>query len=77
MIKKLCLLTCLFLLITTAAGAQDEGLIAHWKLDEDGQREVTITAAPAKTAIWCWSQSGERQKWAQAVAAFYKVIRRN
>jgi Tfp pilus assembly protein PilX len=53
------------------------GLIAHWKLDEDGQRQFTITAAPAKTAIWCWSQSGERQKWAQAAAAFYKVIRRN
>jgi len=53
------------------------GLIAHWKLDEDGQRRVTITAAPAKTAIWCWSESGQRQKWAQAVAAFYKVIRRN
>jgi cytoskeletal protein CcmA (bactofilin family) len=53
------------------------GLIAHWKLDEDGQREVVVTAAPAKTAIWCWSQSGDKQRWAQAAGAFYKVIRRN
>jgi hypothetical protein len=53
------------------------GLIARWKLDEDGQREIIVTAAPAKTAIWCWSVSGERQKWAQAAGAFYKVIRRN
>jgi hypothetical protein len=53
------------------------GLIVRWKLDEDGQRQVTVTAAPAKTAIWCWSASGEREKWAQAAGAFYKVIRRN
>lgn len=53
------------------------GLIAHWKLDEDGQRQVVVTAAPAKTAIWCWSASGTRQKWAQAAGAFYKAIRRN
>ncbi len=56
------------------------GLIAHWKLDEDGQRQVTVTAAPAKTAIWYWvEESGElkRKKWAQATGAFYKVIRRN
>jgi len=53
------------------------GLIAHWKLDEDGPHNVTITAAPAKTAVWCWSASGQRKKWAQAAGAFYKVIRRN
>jgi hypothetical protein len=53
------------------------GLIAHWKLDEDGQRRVTVTAAPCKTAIWCWSASGDRKKWAQAAGAFYKMIRRN
>ncbi len=51
-------------------------LIAHWELDEDGQREVVITAAPAKTAVWCWSASGDREKWAQAGSVFYKVIRR-
>jgi hypothetical protein len=56
------------------------GLIAHWKLDEDGQRHVEVTAAPAKTAIWCWSESSgelKREKWAQAAGAFYKDIRRN
>lgn len=58
-------------------GSTISGLIAHWKLDEDGQRQVIVTAAPGKTAIWCWSDSGERQRWAQANAAFYKIIRRN
>ncbi len=53
------------------------GLLAHWRLDEDGQRSIAITAAPAKTAIWCWSASGDREKWSQAAGAFYKVIRRN
>jgi hypothetical protein len=62
---------------TVKEGFTMSGLIAHWKLDEDGQRRVAVTAAPAKTAIWCWSQSGQRQKWAQAAGAFYKVIRRN
>lgn len=53
------------------------GRIAHWRFDEDGQREVVVTAAPAKTAIWYWATTGERKKWAQAAGAFYKSIRRN
>jgi cytoskeletal protein CcmA (bactofilin family) len=53
------------------------GLIAHWKLDEDGQRDIQITAAPAKTAVYLWSDASVRQRWNQAADAFYKDIRRN
>lgn len=52
------------------------GLISHWGLDEDGGRQIKITAAPAKTAIWYWSPTGQRTKWAQAADAFYKRIER-
>jgi hypothetical protein len=52
------------------------GLIAHYGLDEDGDRNVTITAAPAKTAIWYWTPEGIKEKWAQAQQSFYKKIER-
>jgi len=52
-----------------------DGLILHWKLDEKGCN-VTITAAPEKTAILHWSEQGVEQKWGQAAGAFFKSIRR-
>jgi hypothetical protein len=58
------------------SGLSTTGLLAHWQLDEDGQREVVITAAPAKTALWCFSTTGDRERWAQAGTAFYKMIKR-
>lgn len=58
-------------------GTPLNGLIAHWELDESGDREVVITAAPAKTAIWYWMNSGQRRKWSCAAGAFFKSIRRN
>lgn len=44
MIKKLCLLTCLCLLITGIVNAQDAGLVAHWKLD-DGSGDIAMDSA--------------------------------
>ncbi len=44
MTKKLCLLTCLFLLITSSANAQDAGLVAHWRLDE-GSGDIAADSA--------------------------------
>ena len=51
------------------------GLVGHWKLDESGS-SVTVTAAPAKTAIFVWSETGIKEKWGQAAGAFFKSIRR-
>jgi hypothetical protein len=51
------------------------GLVGHWKLDETGS-SVTVTAAPAKTAIFFWSVADIKEKWGQAVGAFFKSIER-
>jgi cytoskeletal protein CcmA (bactofilin family) len=51
------------------------GLIGHWKLDE-ADPVVTVTAAPTRTAIICWSQDGTRQRWGQAAGAFFRSIQR-
>jgi len=37
---------------------------------------VTITAAPSKTAVVVWSQTGQRQYWGQAAGAFFRSIQR-
>ncbi len=51
------------------------GLVGHWKLDEGGSN-ITVTAAPAKTAILTWSADGDVEKWSQAAGAFFKSIKR-
>ncbi|MHC4536562.1 MAG: LamG domain-containing protein [Planctomycetota bacterium] len=51
------------------------GLVGHWKLDESGS-SITVTAAPAKTAIVVWSAVGIEEKWGQAAGAFFKSIQR-
>jgi hypothetical protein len=51
------------------------GLVGHWKLDESGSN-ISITAAPSKTAIIVWSAAAVEQKWGQAAGAFFKSIQR-
>jgi len=51
------------------------GLLMHWKLDESGS-DITITAAPSKTAIEVWPQAGVAQRWEQANDAFFRSIER-
>jgi hypothetical protein len=51
------------------------GLIGHWKLDETGSN-VTVTAAPSKTAIVVWDAMSIEEKWGQATGAFFKSIQR-
>ncbi len=51
------------------------GLIGHWKLDDAGSN-VTVTAAPSKTAIVVWSAAAIEEKWKQATGAFFKSIQR-
>jgi hypothetical protein len=53
------------------------GLIGHWKMNEAGSNNITITAAPSKTAIIVWSTSGLAEKWGQADGAFFRSIVRN
>lgn len=50
-------------------------LIGHWKLDDSGSN-ITITAAPSKTAIEVWPQAGVAQRWEQAGGAFFRSIER-
>ena len=52
------------------------GLVAHWKLDEQGNSIVNITAAPSRTGIVVWSETGVAEKWIQAGGAFFKSIER-
>ena len=52
------------------------GLVAHWKLDEQGNDNISITAAPSKTAIIAWSEAGITEKWGQAAGAFFRSIER-
>jgi len=51
------------------------GLVGHWKLDEAGS-DITITAAPCKTAVMTWPSAGVAQKWQQTGGAFFKSIER-
>ncbi|MFA5553298.1 MAG: hypothetical protein WDA68_01905 [Phycisphaerae bacterium] len=45
---------------------------------QNGQGNITITAAPAKTAIYIYvMSSGEWKKWSQAPTAFFQDIRRD
>jgi hypothetical protein len=52
------------------------GLMGHWKLDEAGSGPISVTAAPAKTAVVLWSDDGTEKKWGQAAGAFFRSIRR-
>jgi len=51
------------------------GLVGHWKLDEDGSSNVSITAAPSRTAIVVWPTSVS-ESWGQAAGAFFRSITR-
>lgn len=53
------------------------GLVGCWKLDEQGNNNITITAAPCKTAIIVWSETTVPERWGQAAGAFFKSIRRD
>jgi len=55
---------------------EPSGLVGHWKLDGGGG-DITITAAPSKTAIVTWSERGVSEKWGQAAGAFFRSIKRN
>jgi len=52
------------------------GLVGHWKLDEQGTGDISITAAPSKAAIVVWSEAGVAEKWGQAAGAFFRSIER-
>jgi len=52
------------------------GLVGHWKLDEEGTSDISITAAPSKAAIVIWSEAGVAEKWGQAAGAFFRSIER-
>ncbi|NQT03780.1 MAG: hypothetical protein HQ580_17260, partial [Planctomycetes bacterium] len=41
-----------------------------------GGGNITITAAPSKTAIVVWSAASIEEKWGQAAGAFFKSIQR-
>jgi len=48
--------------------------IGHWKMDESGSN-VTITAAPEKTAILVGPEDNQ-ERWGQAAGAFFRSIKR-
>jgi len=50
-------------------------LKAAWALDEAGS-DITITAAPCKTALLIWSAGAVVEKWGQAGGAFFKSFKR-
>jgi len=52
------------------------GLAGHWKLDEAGSGNISITAAPSRAAIMVWSEAGASEKWGQAAGAFFRSIER-
>lgn len=52
------------------------GLIGHWRLDETGSGPISVTAAPAKTAVVLWSGGGIEEKWGQVAGAFFRSIGR-
>jgi len=49
--------------------------VGHWKLDEGGAN-ISITAAPSKTAIVVRPEAGVTEKWGQAAGAFFRSIER-
>ena len=51
------------------------GLVGHWELDEDGGSNVSITAAPSRTAIVVWP-GGVEENWGSAAGAFFRSIKR-
>jgi hypothetical protein len=54
----------------------DSSLIGYWKFDESGSvGVVSVTAAPAKTAILVGPQDAQ-QRWGQAAGAFFRSIQR-
>jgi hypothetical protein len=54
----------------------DDSLIGYWKFDESGSvGVVSVTAAPAKTAILVGPQDAQ-QRWGQAAGAFFRSIQR-
>lgn len=56
-------------------GGTVSGLVCRWTLDESGS-SVTVTAAPAKTAVEIWSETGNVEKWGQAAGAFFRSLER-
>jgi len=52
------------------------GLFIAGGLNDSGGN-LSITAAPMKTAIWVWSAMGVKQNWQQSAGAFYRSIKRN
>jgi hypothetical protein len=54
----------------------DVGLMARWKLDEEGPGDINVTVAPSGTAIVLWSETGDAQKWGQAAGAFLRSVGR-
>ena len=53
------------------------GLFVGNNIDIDTNSNVTISAAPSKTAITVWSAGGAKQRWGQAAGAFFRSIERN
>jgi len=52
------------------------GIRGHWRLDEAGSGPISVTAAPAKTAVVLWSEEDAEEKWGQAAGAFFRSIGR-
>lgn len=52
-----------------------DGLIGHWRFDESGSN-VTVTAAPNKTAIVLNFSGDIEERWVQAAGAFFRSIKR-
>lgn len=64
--------------VEIAAPPNDMSLIGYWRFDESGS-EMTMTAAPAKSAIIVWPSSGPwvQEHWSPAAGAFFRRIGRN
>lgn len=56
-------------------GGTVSDLLLYWNFDENGSN-ITITAAPSKTAVNLWSEEGDMEKWSQAAGAFFRSIDR-
>jgi len=61
-----------------SAGATGVNIIGGMFVENGivGDGNITITAAPAKTAIVVWSEVGIAEKWGQAAGAFFRNIER-
>lgn len=60
---------------TVKNGGTVSDLLLYWNFDENGSN-ITITAAPSKTAVNLWSESGDIEKWGQTAGAFFRSIDR-